>query len=182
MGVTRDDSGCPAASLNYGWEVFDDSLIRQFLLGVEYVSSDEAAKTLFESMDRLEAGKYGGIVVSPLTRTRIAPDVILIYGNPAQIMRLIQGATYKEGKRLKAELIGITASCSAGIIRTFNTGEYQLVVPGNGDRVFAMTYDDELLFGVPASKAEELIDGMKQQKVAKYPIPTALPMPPPFPV
>ncbi|MHA1607792.1 MAG: DUF169 domain-containing protein [Candidatus Freyarchaeota archaeon] len=182
VGVTKEDSGCPAASLNYGWADIDDSLIRQFFLGVGYVSNDEAAKMLVESMDRLEAGKYGGIVVSPLTRTRILPDLILVYGNPAQIMRLIQGAMYREGRRLKAELIGVTASCSAGIIRTFNTGEYQLVVPGNGDRVFAMTHDDELLFTVPTSKAEELIDGMKKQRVAKYPVPTALPMPPPFPI
>ena len=74
------------------------------------------------------------------------------------------------------------ASCTAGIIRTFNTGESQLVVPGNGDRVFAGTQDDELLFTIPPEKAEAIVDGMKQQRFAKYPIPVTLQMPPPFPL
>ena len=132
-------------------------------------------------MDRLEVGRYGAVVISPLTRTKIAPDVILVYGNPAQIMRLIQGATYKEGKRVKSELAGIAASCTGGIIRAFNTGEYQVVIPGNGDRIFACTYDNEMLFAIPAAKAPDIIVGMRAQRIAKYPIPMALQMPPPFP-
>jgi uncharacterized protein (DUF169 family) len=88
---------------------------------------------------------------------------------------------YKEGKKVKTELAGMLASCTGGIIRTFNTGEYQVVVPGNGDRIFAVTYDDEMLFAIPAAKAEDTIVGMKAQQLAKYPIPVVLQMPPPFP-
>jgi uncharacterized protein (DUF169 family) len=106
----------------------------------------------------------------------------MVYGNPAQIMRLLQGIMNKEGKKLKTELTGIMASCTAGIIRTFNTGECQLVVPGNGDRVFAATQDDELLFTIPPTEAGDIINGMKQQRFAKYPIPVNLQMPPPFPL
>jgi len=129
----------------------------------------------------LEPGKCKGLIVSPLTRTKIVPDVILIYGNPAQMMRLIQGAMYKEGKRVKSELAGVAASCTSGILRAFNTGEYQVVLPGNGDRVFAVTYDNEMLFAVPAARASEIIEGMKGQRFARYPIPTTLSMPPNFP-
>ena len=121
------------------------------------------------------------MVISPLTRTKVAPDVILVYGNPAQIMRLIQGATYKEGKKLKIELLGLAASCTGGIIHAFNTGECQVVIPGTGDRAFALTYDNEMLFAIPAAKAGEIISGMRGQRLVKYPIPTPLLMPPPFP-
>jgi uncharacterized protein (DUF169 family) len=96
-------------------------------------------------------------------------------------MRLIQGAMYKEGKKVKSELAGITASCTSGIIRTFNTGECQVVVPGNGDRAFALTFDDEMLFAIPAAKAGEIVTGMRSQRFTKYPIPITLRMPPPFP-
>ena len=88
---------------------------------------------------------------------------------------------HKEGKKVKSELAGMAASCIGGIIRTFNTGEYQLVIPGNGDRIFAATYDNEMLFAIPATKAEDIIVGMRAQRLAKYPIPVVLPMPPPFP-
>ncbi|MFB0561812.1 MAG: DUF169 domain-containing protein [Candidatus Lokiarchaeia archaeon] len=182
MGITEEDSGCPAASLNYGWKkIADESMMHQFFLGAGYVSNETAAKTLLENMDRLKPGEYSGVVISPLARTKIAPDVILVYGNPAQIMRLIQGVMYKEGKRLKTELLGLAASCTGGVIRAFNTGECQLAIPGTGDRAFALTYDNEMLFAIPAAKAEEIITGMKGQRLVKYPVPTPLLMPPPFP-
>jgi uncharacterized protein (DUF169 family) len=75
----------------------------------------------------------------------------------------------------------MSASCTGGIARTFNTGECQVVVPGNGDRIFAATQDHEMLFAIPAAKAEDIIVGMKAQQLAKYPIPVVLSIPPPFP-
>ena len=182
MGMTENDSGCPGASLAYGWrKLADEDAMIQFFTGVGYASDEAVARKILENIDHLEPGKCKGLIVSPLTRTKIAPDVILIYGNPAQMMRLIQGAMYKEGKRVKSELAGVAASCTSGILRTFNTGEYQVVLPGNGDRVFAVTYDNEMLFAIPAARASEIIEGMKGQRFARYPIPTTLSMPPNFP-
>lgn len=183
VGMTGEDSGCPAANLNYGWSERKDAepLLLQFFVESGYVANEAAAKTLIDNMDRLSQGEYSGLVVSPLTRTRIVPDVIIVYGNSAQIMRLIQGATYKEGKKLKTELLGLVASCTRGIIRTFNTSECQVAIPGTGDRVFSVVYDNEMLFAIPAAKAEQIITGMRQQRIVKYPIPTPLQMPPPFP-
>lgn len=181
MGITDEDSGCPGASLTYGWSTpLDKSQLAQFFYIAGYASDENGAQRIVENLDQLESKKYGGIVISPLTRTKVIPDVILVYGNPAQMMRLLQGAMYKEGKTLKSDLSGLMASCTAGIIRTLNTGQCQLVVPGNGDRVFAATQDSELLFTIPSMLAETIVTGMKQQRFAKYPIPVNLRMPPPF--
>ena len=182
MGITEKDSACPAVNLAYGWtNLADEQAMAQFFLAGGYASDETVAKTIVDNLDHLETGKYGGVVVSPLTRTKIVPDVILVYGNPAQIMRLIQGAMHKEGKKVKSELAGMAASCTGGIVRTLNTGECQVVIPGNGDRIFAATYDNEMLFAIPAAKAEDMIVGMRAQRFAKYPIPLVLQMPPPFP-
>ena len=182
MGITEEDSGCPGASIAYGWtKLIDESQLAQFFLAAGYASDITGTERIVEKIDRLESGKYKGVVISPLTRTKVIPDVILVYGNPAQIMRLIQGAMHKEGKRVISELTGILASCTTGIIRTFNTGEYQVVVPGNGDRVFAVTHDHEMMFSIPSDKAEDVIVGMEGTRFAKYPIPVTLQMPPPFP-
>lgn len=182
MGITEEDSGCPGASLAYGWTpLIDETQLAQFFQAAGYASDETGTSRIVANIDRLEPGRYGGVVISPLTRTKIVPDIILVYGNPAQVMRLIQGAMHKEGKRVKSELTGILASCTAGIIRTFNTGIYQVVIPGNGDRVFAATHDPEMLFAIPADKAEDVIVGMRGTRFAKYPIPVTLQMPPPFP-
>lgn len=182
MGITEEDHACPGASIAYGWKkLVDESLMEFFFIQAGYAADEEGAKTIVDNVDQLEVGKYRGLVISPLTRTKVIPDVILVYGNPAQIMRLLQGAMNKEGKKLKCEMAGIMASCTSGILRAFNTQEYQVVIPGNGDRVFAGANDDEMLFAIPAKKAEEIVNGMRQQRFAKYPIPVSLNMPPPFP-
>ena len=73
MGITGDDSGCPGASLNYGWtQIFDEAAMNQFYLAGGYLSDEKAVKTFSESLDRLEPGECGGLVVSPLARTRVA--------------------------------------------------------------------------------------------------------------
>ncbi len=182
MGITEEDCGCPGASLVYGWaKTTDESPLAQFFYMAGYAADEAVAQKIVDNLDRLPPGKYGGLVISPLTRTKIVPDLILVFGNPAQIMRLLQGALYNKGEKLKSEMAGIFASCTNGIIRTFNTGECQVIIPGNGDRVFAGTNDDEMLFTIPAEKAEEIVNGMKAQGFAKYPIPVSLQVPPPFP-
>ena len=182
MGITGEDSACLGSSMAYGWDTTtEETLLEQFFLFGGYVSDEASAQRMVKNIDRLEPGEYDGVVISPLTRTKIDPDIILVYAHPAQVMRLLHGAVYKEGKRVKCELAGIAAACTRGIIRTFNTGEYQMAILGNGDRVFAGVQDDEMLFAIPAAKAEDIVTGMRAQRFTKYPIPVSLKMPPPFP-
>jgi uncharacterized protein (DUF169 family) len=157
MGITEKESGCPAVNLAYGWtKLIDEQAMAEFFLGAGYVSDEAGAKAIVQNLDRLEPKDYDGVIISPLTRTRIVPDVILVYGNPAQIMRLIHGAMHREGKKVKSELAGMAASCTGGIVRTFNTGECQVVIPGNGDRIFAATYDNEMLLQFPRQRQKTL--------------------------
>ncbi|MFQ5981541.1 MAG: DUF169 domain-containing protein [Candidatus Heimdallarchaeota archaeon] len=78
MGIASSDSGCPGASLAYGWtQIADEETMAQFFFQAGYVSDEAAAQSLIANVDRLETDKYCGVVISPLTRTRIVPDVIL---------------------------------------------------------------------------------------------------------
>ncbi|MHA1925585.1 MAG: DUF169 domain-containing protein [Candidatus Thorarchaeota archaeon] len=182
MAMTEDDNACAAASIAYGWNPLStESEMMKFYTEGGYAADEAGAKTIRENIDCLGKGKYRGLVISPLTRTKIEPDVVLVHGNSAQILRMIQGAMYKEGKRVISSLTGIAGSCAAGIIRAFKTNEYQVVVPANGERVFALVANDEMLFAMPAEKAEELANAMKKQRYAKYPIPTRMQTPPKFP-
>jgi uncharacterized protein (DUF169 family) len=52
----------------------------------------------------------------------------------------------------------------------------KVVVPGNGDRVWAATQDHEMVYALPASHLETLIQGLSKthEKGIRYPIPTYL--------
>ena len=58
-----------------------------------------------------------------------------------------------------------------------------MVLPGNGDRVWAMVQDDELAFTIPASLLDQVIKGLEatHQTGVRYPIPVDIRHEPLFP-
>ena len=121
-------------------------------------------------IDRFEYGRYSHILVAPINRAPFDPDLYMIYGNPAQIMRLIQGALYNEGGAVQSSSMG-RLGCSA-IIAVMKADECRYMVPGNGDRIFGMTQDYEMAFMMPASKVDTIMDGLAKTHKGgiRYPI------------
>lgn len=174
MAVTKEDINCYLARNIYGWDpVTEDSLAaaHQFNLGL-YARDMEASRKLEAHLYRPEEPLHG-LVISPLTRTRVVPDVVLIYCLPAQAMRLVQSYLFFQGGALTFSSTGRIGSCHEGVIKTMVTGQPQLVLLGNGDRVWGGAQDAEVLFACPAAKLELLVDGLKQTHQAglRYPVP-----------
>jgi len=181
--VLPEDCSCLIARGVYGWEGADSyhaSGLLDFSLGL-YASSVENERRFVESVQRLDPAPKG-VVISPLERTKIEPDVVLIYGNAAQMMRLIQSYLYVRGGVLNFTAAGRAGSCSDGIVKAFLAGEPRLVVLGNGDRVWAMAQDDELLFALPSGQLDDLLEGLEATHKAglRYPVPSYMGFAPGF--
>jgi uncharacterized protein (DUF169 family) len=119
--------------------------------------------------------------VAPLHRTTFKPDLFLIYGNPAQIMRLIQGALYHKGGAVQSSSMG-RLGC-ASLITVMKEAECRYSIPGNGDRIFGMTQDDEMTFTIPSSKIDAVLKGLAETHKAgiRYPITSLFNVEPTFP-
>lgn len=181
--VLPEDCSCLLARGVYGWEeadASDASGLLNFSLGL-YASSVENERRFFESLPALERAAKG-VVVSPLEWTKIEPDVVLIFGNAAQMMRLIQAYLYVKGGVLDFTAAGRVGSCSDGIVKAFLNQEPRLVILGNGDRVWGMAQDDELLFALPSGQIGELLEGLEVTHKAglRYPVPTYMRFTPGF--
>ncbi|MCK4479648.1 MAG: DUF169 domain-containing protein, partial [Candidatus Lokiarchaeota archaeon] len=91
MGCTKEDNLCPLAGISIGFEeshkLFEEGA---FFIG-RYNETKEAAKKTTASMPKIPYGKYSAIVSGALERIDFEPELILIWGNSAQIMRIIQG-------------------------------------------------------------------------------------------
>ena len=113
-----------------------------------------------------------GLIVSPLDSGVIQdPDVILIYGNPAQMARMIQSMIYTEGGVIES-WASIGASCVREMIAPMIENKAGYVIPGRGARQLGMAGDDEMVFTMPAGKLENFLTGVKEthEKGTKYPI------------
>jgi uncharacterized protein (DUF169 family) len=174
IAMTEEDCACKLARGIYGWDPMTEetkNFANQFSVGL-YAKDLETAKKWQDKVYMLKE-KYSGLIISPLTRTKIEPDVVQIYCNPAQAMRLIQGYLYHEGGVLNFTSAGRGASCHEGVIKTIQTDEPQLVILGNGDRVWGGGDDSEVMFSIPKSKLEIVVDGLETTHKAglRYPIP-----------
>jgi len=188
VGIAADDNACPIAAYTYGWsesEPETKKALIDFMVIMKYSADENAARTSLEGAEqvKLAKGKYAGVVFSPLERTRIEPDLVMIFCNPAQLVRLVHGATQETGVAVQSVLSGRAGSCTEGVLQTFKTGQPKVVLPGNGDRVWAMVQDEEIAFAIPANRLDSVIGGLEatHQTGVRYPIPVDVRHAPTFP-
>ena len=96
----------------------------------------------------------------------------MLYGNPAQVSRMVQAATFDTDEKIQG-LFGGKVECPEYLVRPFKTGQPRIINPGPGDRIFSMTGDDEMVLAMPLAFLDRFILGLKAsgKKVgARYPI------------
>lgn len=174
VGLGREDLICVPAMIAFGFTPASDqkSVMRKLLCNVTLSKDMETAKIESDSMFILAKNPDKGIYLAPLARTALEPDTIVIYGNPAQIMRLIQAWVYMKGSRITGNFGG-KIECTEYLIGPYKDNQARIAIPGNGDRIFSMTQDDEMAFTMPSGGLETLVEGLKnagRALGAKYPI------------
>ena len=155
-----NDIACKPASVHYfRLEQTEDSnvVFRAWERKAGYKKDATAEKKSRENDATLKYGEIQGFIISPLNKTIVKPDLVMIYTSPVNLSHLILAATY-DGDCITSHFNGIESSCKEGIIRTYKTNECQIVSPGMGDRVMAAVQDHEMIFSIPESKLEMVLD------------------------
>lgn len=170
VAMSDADMLCPLGSIATGLlppkEGFLDGRF-----GVPYWAPDqESTARLLAGVPRLTYGRHTHVVTAPLDRTAFVPHVIVIYGNPAQIGRMVQAVVYMTGAPVQSQYTGGIA-CAEQIARTMLTGQSQVIVAGGGERMLALTQDNEMSLAVPGSMAEAFADALAEthKRGSRYP-------------
>jgi uncharacterized protein (DUF169 family) len=182
IAVGAEDLNCVLTKTVFGFAPLTEHYTSGQLACGMYTETAEAGARSEEATHRLKQGEYGHLLLAPAARADFEPDALVIYGNPAQVMRLLTGALWKRGGALTSSYTG-RIDCSDEIIRTMMTGDYQVILPCYGDRVFGQTEDSEMAFSLPGSKMAELVEGLQgtHQGGIRYPIPSFLRYTPQYP-
>ena len=185
VGLAKEDIVCIPAAFAFGFSDAEDTaaaLGKLFVIG-SYSQTEELGRAEAHTIQRLARNEYAAILLAPLARATFAPDTIVFYGNPAQIMKLVQGWTYGQGKRVEGHFGG-KVECTEYLLAPFRTQSPRIAIPGTGDRIFSMTQDDEVVFALPGGQLAALVEALPEagKKVgAVYPIPVFLNFQPEFP-
>jgi len=170
----------------YGWTIAvgkDDQCCLGGALAMGFI--DKVPPGLSFPKEKLpEPGTYSHLMVSPLTRADFEPDVVVVYANSAQAMRLGQAAGMGAGLKVLAQATGL-GTCVDVVGYTAKSGECQFVLPSGGDRIFGSTQDYEVVFAVPGDKLDAVMNGLEgtHKMGFRYPVMTDMnhrPALPPF--
>ena len=148
----------------------------EYLSGERFVGvwfeNQEAAREHQAQMPRVEAGRYAGLVVSPLRTGRLdPPDIVLFYGTPAQMILFVNGLQWKRYRRYDFTITGETA-CADSWGRALATRETSLSLPCFAERRYGGVAEDELLMALPPDEFARGIEGVEglSRSGIRYPI------------
>ena len=114
-------------------------------------------------MDKVPALKdsYSAIGFFALGKVGIEPEIILIYGNSAQMMRLVHASLYHNGEPLHFTTSGEFA-CAYSIAYPIITNTPHITIPCFGERKYGQLADDLLIFSIPLKFIDNVIEGLTE--------------------
>jgi uncharacterized protein (DUF169 family) len=175
MAVSREDVSCPIAKAVFGFEDRNAYYASGALADGMYAGCREAGARFEDALAKYEPGECETIVAGPLARIGYEPETVVVYGNSAQVLRLVNACLYEKGGELRSACSG-RADCSDIVIRSAKSKEPQVILPCYGDRLFGMAADDEMAFTFPFSMREQVVKGLEGTHAGgiRYPVPVYL--------
>ncbi len=162
VALRFEDNACPFCLFFLDLRKMPDLVARSEMCYPYFTETLELGALAEESLARVPAGTVKMTLMEPLGRDMAAePGVILIYGNAAQMNRLIAAANYLKGSGIESGPFSPRGSCSSSVARPFLSKECRVGIPGGGERVSGHAQDHELVFSISKERVDDVIIGLK---------------------
>lgn len=163
-----EDMWCPEPVIGFGLSEPPKYFFEGKTRYPDGVASLEAGANWAREFPRFKVQEFIGILSAPLTKAGFEPDVAVIYCDSAQLLRLLLGLAYEDGKDINTVLGGHSA-CVYAIVPSMLKKECQATVPCRGDRGYAGTQDYEMIFTIPKDMISRVVHGLEQSGTSSIP-------------
>jgi len=171
VGADLDDFISPMCPSIIGLTALPEVVRDGTFRSIVWTKTREDGRKFENSIPRLPAGKYQAAALAPLVYNPFDPDIVLIYGNPAQMILLINALQFEDYEVMEFYCVG-ESSCSDVIARCYLRGKPSLSIPCYGERRYGHAQDDELVMALPAGMMEKAVRGLEAlyKRGIRYPI------------
>ena len=116
------------------------------------------------------------LLIGPLGGEKFEPDIVLLYGTPAQMIFVVNALQWENYERLTFYCSG-ESSCADYIAGCLLSHKPQLTIPCYGERVYGHAQEEELVMAIPANEIGKVLEGLAglSKRGVRYPIPYAGP-------
>jgi len=162
VAFRREDNACPFYLFFMGHEEMPEMVAQGEMCYPYFTETRELGALAEQTLAKIPPGTVKMTFLQPLAGDMaVEPDLILIYGNAAQMNRLIAAANYRKGSGIEAGPFSARGSCSSSVARPYLSKECRVGIPGGGERVSGHAQDHELVFSIPRERVEDVIFGLK---------------------
>jgi uncharacterized protein (DUF169 family) len=162
--ATKDKHACAGGAGALGvMETPEKVLNGEFYFALGDFGSTGAAKRTTNAITRVDED-YVATMYAPLEKAGFKPDVVVILGNPKQMLKLAKANIHALGGRNFADFSGIQSICADAVAEVYMTGDVNFTLGCNGSRKNAKISDDEMIAGIPAEKVQMLVEAVEKLK------------------
>ncbi len=138
---------------------------------IVWVQTKQDGQRYEQAIPCLPLNRYQAVAMAPLVYEPFEPDIVLIYGNPAQMMMLINALQFEDYQVMQFFCVG-ESSCSDAIARCYLEGKPSLSIPCYGERRYGHAQDDEMVMALPAGLMDKALRGLESlyRRGVRYPI------------
>lgn len=155
-GTAPELSVCRLGATSLGFPVED-------CVGVytdTYFKGQAAARKMIDTTPKFAVGRYRAMLVGPLGKLPLEPDVVVVHGNVAQLLRIINGYLYDKGGRMEFSVSGDAGLCADTIVLPMLSHKPHLAIPCNGGRLLSMPSLTDLACGIPFDLLPGILEGI----------------------
>lgn len=169
--VTAENVGCYAAGPFLGLGVdLPESAAKRYV-GWQYANIEASQKTL-DAVPKFERNSYKGMLITPLERCPDTPDVVLFFGNIAQILVGMNAYLRNRGGTLNFDASHY-GTCAYAIVPPVKTGLPTMSFADNAWRLLAFPSETDLIYSIPGGLLEEIAESARQLRATggtRYPV------------
>jgi len=159
--ATRNDMACVVGAVTLGL-IEEPEIMKKGYLASSSRKDLDLAVEFTKSIPRVHDKQVSSVAVCPLKSMPFEPDVIVIYGNSLQVMKIITSYLWDKQGRVEVALGGEFSVCGDVIAKTYITNRLQFSIPCNGERVSAGVSENELSVGIPGKDIVGVCEGLKR--------------------
>jgi uncharacterized protein (DUF169 family) len=163
--ATADDQACNVGALATGMHPFDEPMRRGEIAQKEGARCTPAlCAEMFAAQPRIPFGEVKAIAFSPLDKMDLEADQIIIYGNPLQVLKVLNGYLYSTAPRMAFSTSAKYGVCVEAMAATYLSGKPSLGFPCRGERVSSIVQDHEMFICLPAEDLDRVVEGIEKTR------------------
>jgi len=171
--IVPEDHVCNIGAFAVGALPFDENMHNGLIAKKDGArATDALCEDMFQTLPRIQYGSVKAVAASPLDKMNLDADQVVIYGNPLQILKAVNGYLYSSAPRFELSTSAKYGICIEGLASANISGKPALGFPCRGERVSAIVQDSEIYLVFPAVFLNSIIEGIQK---TKHLIPSPIP-------